>query len=187
MIWSVCYDACMYRPVGALLRTAAAESAASSATAGGAALQAMLTRLDATLASRGASEMGGRTDRVDAAGAAASHLAGAELPGDSRISHKPGTIALGSALSREARKAVLISFCWPGMLGICLLAPHRRSWPGVMSGAAASEPSSALPTACSRDCSAAAASASCRLQAWDVASCMSLSMLLTSASSGRAP
>lgn len=78
----------MSRPVGALLRIAAAESAASSATAGSAALQAMLMRLDAILASLGASEMGGRTDSADAAGAAASHLPGSELPIDSRISQK---------------------------------------------------------------------------------------------------
>ena len=71
--------------MGALLRTAAAESAASSATAGGAALQAMLTRLDATRASLGASDMGGKTDSADAAGAAASHLLGVELPTDNML------------------------------------------------------------------------------------------------------
>ena len=70
----------MDEPVGALLRTAAADSAASSAIAGGAALLAMLTSLEATLASLGASDMGGRTDNADAAGTAAHHLPCAELP-----------------------------------------------------------------------------------------------------------
>ena len=67
-------------PAGALLRTAAAESAASSATHGAAALQAMLTRPDATLCSLCASVMGGRTDSADAAGAAGSHCEVPDLP-----------------------------------------------------------------------------------------------------------
>lgn len=65
--------------------TAAAESAASSATACGAVLQAIVTRPDATLASLGASEMGGRTDSADAAGTAASHTPGVESPVDSTV------------------------------------------------------------------------------------------------------
>ena len=65
--------------------TAAAESAASSATPGGAALHAIMTRPDATLASLDASEMGGRTDSADAAGTAASHTPGVEVPIGSRV------------------------------------------------------------------------------------------------------
>ena len=74
-------------PAGALLRTAAAASAASSAMHGAAALQAVLTRPDATLCSLFASVMGGRTDSADAAGAAGSHFEGPDLPARRHACH----------------------------------------------------------------------------------------------------
>ena len=75
------------RPAGALLRTAATESAASSAAAGTAPLQATRARPLNTRASLCWLAMGGSTDSADAAGTAAAQRSPFLASADSR--HTP--------------------------------------------------------------------------------------------------
>ena len=156
----------MGMPVGALFSTAAAESAASSATAGGAALQAMLMRLEATRASRGPSDMGGSTDKADAAGTAAHHLPGADLPAERsivrvrdsahtkcfRAEHESCAVLMGSSCFRDAgRPAPACAFqglAWcveHGRCRTCLNTIHC-----LQQGLLCSCGNSSLPTPCLR-------------------------------------